>query len=155
LEQVLQSNAGFRDTVEEMMYNQDCIMFFDECDSVLQIDLDYLKPHHWRGPQTFSTLCNPKAPGPFTMSFSHGKFEIGRNMWGGSGLCDIIDNAVGTAYMLKAASFLGHALDESERNAEKMRQEAIRENEEWSLSLHNAIAHSIIVDEDLLPPDAS
>jgi hypothetical protein len=35
-------------------------------------------------------------------------------MWGGSGLVSIVDEAVGTEYMIKAVSFLSHALDEFE-----------------------------------------
>ena len=33
--------------------------------------------------------------------------------------------------MLKAATILGLALDQSDKNAAKMREKAIRENEEW------------------------
>ena len=35
------------------------------------------------------------------------------------------------SYMLKAATILGLALDQSDKNAAKMREKAIRENEEW------------------------
>lgn len=140
--------------VENMMRNEDHVMFFDEDNSVLRIDRAHLKPHFWRGPQSFSSMCNPKAPGPFTISLINGKFELGRNMWGGSGLVDIVDHVFGKAYMLKAASFLSHALDESEKNAEKARQEAVKENEEWKETISKA-AHSTYVDEKYFPPDVS
>jgi len=132
-------------------------MFFDEVDSVMKIDCSQLKPHYWRGPthQTFQSLLNPKAPGPFTISFSNGAFEHGRNMWGGRILGDGIDPALGNSYMLKAAKILGLALDQSEKNAAKMRQKAIRENEEWALRQRNFTAHSVHVPENLLPHDAS
>ena len=75
-------------------------------------------------------------------------------MWGGSGLGDGIEPALSKSYMLKAATILGLALDQSDKNAAKMREEAIRENEEWALRLRNFKAMSF-VDEKLLPPDAS
>ena len=76
-------------------------------------------------------------------------------MWGGSGLGDGIDPALSKAYMLKAAAFLGLALDQREKNAEKVRQDEIRQNEEWLLTQRNFKAHSVFVDESLLPLDAS
>jgi hypothetical protein len=57
--------------------------------------------------------------------------------------------------MFKAATFLGRALDQSEMKAEKMRQEARRENEEWLQRMCFLKAHSKYVDESTLPPDAS
>jgi len=161
-------DCGF--SIEDIIANKDYVVFFDQFDSVLNIDRALLKPHHWRGPQNFSSLCNPKAPGPFTISIIHGNFELGRNMWGGSGLGAIVDEAVGTEYMIKAVSFLSHALDEfekhavknrqaeildreeAEKHAVKMRQEEIRDREEWEENRRNYLAHCKFADVNSFPP---
>lgn len=157
MERFRESSTGYGDTIEEMMSNEDHAMFFDELESVLRIDRAALKPHYWRGPsyRTLSPLCSPRAPGPFTIYLDHGQFQLGRNMWGGCGLGHCVDPLVGKAYMFKAATFLGRALDQSEMKAEKMRQEARRENEEWLQRMCFFKAHSKYVDESTLPPDAS
>jgi len=128
--------------------------FSSEVDSVLTIDRSHLKPHHWRGPnqESFSSLLNPKAPGPL-QSVSGTENLNWEEIWG-----EVV--ALETVLILRldaqSCRILGSRIRSTrKKNAEKVRQDDIRQNEEWLLTQRNFKAHSVFVDESLLPLDAS